>query len=273
MEIEVEMPTPQGFSRITAGTFLMGSPEDEPGRRTNETQHEVTLKRDFFLQRTTVTWAQWTKVRNWAIENGYTDLPNGSKGSLGDARNNDQNPVTTVSWYDAVKWLNAWSEREGLDVVYRVDGNVYRTGERAPEIDLTANGYRLPKEAEWEYAARAGTKTAFYTGEITHPDFDDPRDPALDEAGWYADNSDTGQGQQIHPVGQKQPNAWGLYDMHGNVWEFCSDKYDQHQTFRVIRGGSWYNNAGYCRAAIRIRYKPDIRTNGNGFRPARSSVE
>lgn len=279
-------PSPTGFSLIPAGTFIMGSPEDERGRAADETQHQVTLTRSFYLQRTEVTWAQWNEVRNWAIDHGYTDLPTGQKGSHGDDRNSDQDPVTYVSWYDAVKWLNAWSEKEGLQAVYSVSGDVYRTGQSSPTINFTANGYRLPTESEWEYAARAGTTTAFYTGAITYTGTS-PVDPALDLAGWYGGNSDTGDGEKTHPVGQKQANAWGLYDMHGNIWEWCSDWNETYPgtvtdptdptgpssgTLRVLRGGSWSRSARNCRAANRDGHFPAFRFLNYGFRPARSSV-
>jgi formylglycine-generating enzyme required for sulfatase activity len=277
-------PAPEGFALIPAGTFIMGSPADELGRDSDETQHQVTLTRDFFMQRTEVTWAQWNEVRNWALDHGYTDLSIGRKGSHGDERNSDQDPVTYVSWYDAVKWLNAWSEKEGLQTVYRVNGDIYRTGGSAPTIDLSANGYRLPTEAEWEYAARAGTTTAFFTGAITYTG-SSPVDPSLDLAGWYSGNSDTGDGKKTQPVGQKQANAWGLYDMHGNVWEWCSDRYSSTYpgtvtdptgpssgAYRVLRGGSGNNRAGSCRSADRGWSGPDDRSSSYGFRPARSSV-
>ena len=128
--------------------------------------------------------------------------------------------------------------------------------------------YRLPTEAEWEYACRAGTTTRFSCG--------DELDPAY---AWFGDNSDN----ETHPVGEKRPNAFGLYDMHGNVWEWCSDWYDGDYyggsppanptgpstgSYRVSRGGCWSLSAKYCRSAIRYRYRPDYRTYSLGFRVA-----
>lgn len=201
---------PEGYSLIPAGTFTMGSPQSEPGRFSNETQHSVTLTRSFYLQQTEVTKAQWDAVRAEGAARGYTDLPPGRNGYNGDA--SGRHPVTEVSWYDVVKWLNLKSELEGLTPCYTVSGSTYKTGQSSPVYDTSANGYRLPTEAEWEYACRAGTTTAFYTGAITHTDTS-PLDPNLVRAGWYGGNS----GFKTHRVGGKEANAWGLNDMHGNV--------------------------------------------------------
>ncbi len=275
----------EGFVRIPAGTYVRGSPEDEPGRFSDEgPQHSVTVSRDFYLAATPVTWAEWNEVRDWALANGYTDLVEGRRGSHGNDRNTPNDPVTMVSWWDAVKWSNARSQMEGRRPVYYTSSgfgaaNVLRTGEPELYVDWNANGYRLPTEAEWEYAARAGTETAFYTGAITRTGWS-PVDPNLDEAGWFWGNS----GERTHPVGQKQPNAWGLYDMHGNVWEWCwdvwdSDWYNRDQasgsdprgpaagSFRVFRGGCWSSLAGFCRSATRAGVIPAARYNNMGFRP------
>jgi formylglycine-generating enzyme required for sulfatase activity len=143
-------------------------------------------------------------------------------------------------------------------------------------VGLDCQGYRLPTEAEWEYAARAGTQTAFHTGGITDTVCNDPN---LDAAGWYCGNS----GDRTHRVGEKQANAWGLYDMHGNVFEWVQDWYAEYPAgaavdpvgpaagvYRVTRGGPWGSNAQYARAADRNGYSPVNRGNYIGFRPARS---
>jgi formylglycine-generating enzyme required for sulfatase activity len=271
---------PNGFVRIPPGTFVMGSPEDEPGRRVNETQHEVTLTRFYWLQRTEVTGAQWTALRAWALENGYPDLPLGRNGSA--ASDCGQHPVTAVSWYDVVKWLNAWSERDGRVPCYTVDGEIYRSGVfDAVECDFDAGGYRLPSEAEWEYACRAGSTAAFHSGPVMHPRRS-PLDPNLDRIGWYAANSD-GTTQQ---VGLKQPNAHGLHDMSGNVWEWCWDWHDDYGDgprvdpvgaaagpYRASRGGSWGNEASRCRSAHRPEHATDGRFTRVGFRPARTCAQ
>ena len=163
------------------------------------------------------------------------------------------------------------SDLEGLPRCYADDDGRTFAG-------LDCQGYRLPTEAEWEYAARAGTQTAFYTGEITQTDCDTV-DPNLNAAGWYCGNA----GGATHPVGQKQPNAWGLYDMHGNVWEWVHDWDGDYPAGdavdplgpaagdnRVRRGGLWLSDAQYARAAFRNSLNPDNGSaNALGFRPAR----
>jgi formylglycine-generating enzyme required for sulfatase activity len=158
-----------------------------------------------------------------------------------------QLPVESLPWLDAVSFCNALSESEGLTPVYRVDGET-------AEWEQAADGYRLPTEAEWEHACRAGTTAARY-GE-------------LDEIAWYRGNSD----ERIHEVQGKRPNAWGLYDMLGNVWEWCWDFYDPevYGTYRVLRGGGWFDEPWSCRASVRRRTHPTSRLDDLGFRPART---
>ncbi|MEV6279376.1 formylglycine-generating enzyme family protein [Nocardia sp. NPDC051832] len=156
-------------------------------------------------------------------------------------------PVESVSWADAVRFCNALSDRAGLKPVYLLlDDDV--------QWDSTADGYRLPTEAEWEYACRAGS-----TG---------PRYGELDEIGWYRGNSSG----HPHEVGGKLPNSWGLYDMLGNVWEWCWDYYDTevYGSYRVLRGGGWFDEHWSCRASVRRRSHPSLRIEDTGFRVARS---
>lgn len=273
--------TPIRFIRIPAGTFTMGSPPDEPGRYEREgPQHSVTITQDFYLTETPVTWNQWIKIRQWAAANGYTEIPIGYKGSHGDHRNSGNEPATMASWWDAVHWLNAWSEMDGRTPVYYSspdfgEENILRTGGPV-YADWSANGYRLPTEAEWEYACRAGTTTAYYTGPITYTG-NEPLDTNLDRAGWYGGNSD----QRSQPVALKEANAWGLYDMHGLVWEWCwnySESYSStaktdprgpvEGTNRIRRGGSWTHDANRSRSAFRVISAPFGRLNYTGFRPA-----
>jgi formylglycine-generating enzyme len=161
----------------------------------------------------------------------------------------DQLPVESVSWWDAIRFCNALSGREGMTPAYhlRADDTV--------EWDGSADGYRLPTEAEWEHACRAGT-----TG---------PRYGPLDAIAWYRDNSDG----RIQAVGGKQPNPWGLYDMLGNVWNWCWDLYDAevYGTYRVLRGGGWADEHWSCRASVRRRSHPTFRIDDVGFRIARST--
>ena len=171
-----------------------------------------------------------------------------------------------VSWFDCVEYCNALSEKEGLDPVYVREGETV-TWDRAKI------GYRLPTEAEWEFACRAGSGTAFCNGEITELWCED--EPNLAQVGWYCANA----AGETQPVKGKEPNAWGLHDMHGNVWEWCWDFYDIYPAgsaedpagaafglARVFRGGSWTNNARLCRSAYRYRYIPEFKHNTIGFR-------
>ncbi|MBC8084634.1 MAG: SUMF1/EgtB/PvdO family nonheme iron enzyme [Hymenobacter sp.] len=157
-------------------------------------------------------------------------------------------PVETVSWRDAVTFCNLLSADAGLPPYYDENG--------AGEIvfDGAADGYRLPSEAEWEYACKAGTKEIRY-GELA-------------QIAWYKDNS----GGSTQPVGLKAPNAWGLYDMLGNVWEWCSDMYDEqvYGSYRILRGGGWFDEARSCLATNRRRSHPmALKIDDLGFRVAR----
>lgn len=162
----------------------------------------------------------------------------------------DRLPVEGVSWWDAVSFCNALSRHEGLTPAYHL-----RPGAGTAGWDTSADGYRLPAEAEWEHACRAGT-----TG---------PRYGRLDEVAWYRGNSD----ERIHPVGGKRPNAWGLYDMLGNAWDWCWDVYDAevYGAYRVLRGGGWADEHWSCRASVRRRSHPTFRIEDVGFRIARSA--
>ena len=173
----------------------------------------------------------------------------------------DDRPVEQVSWLDAVAFCNRLSEREGLRPCYGADGVLVAGGD----------GYRLPTEAEWEYACRARSTTRFHFG-------DNPA--ALGKNAWFAGNSD----DETHPVGQWPANAFGLRDMHGNVREWCFDWFDSlyyrmedmndpsgplKAAFRVIQGGGWRSGPRNCRSAFRRRRKPDFRGSFLGFRVAR----
>ncbi|MGC7099577.1 formylglycine-generating enzyme family protein [Amycolatopsis lurida] len=165
------------------------------------------------------------------------------------AARGDRLPVESVSWLDAVRFCNALSERDGVTPVYRLEADAEDV-----EWDTGADGYRLPTEAEWEHACRAGS-----TG---------PRYGPIDQIGWYRGNS----GERVHEVGGKRPNAWGLYDTLGNVWEWCWDVYDAevYGTYRVLRGGGWFDEHWSCRASVRRRSHPTFRVDDVGFRLARS---
>jgi formylglycine-generating enzyme required for sulfatase activity len=187
-------------------------------------------------------------------------------------------PVEQVSWYDAIVFCNKLSMLDGLSPAYRISGSTDPAAWgtvptsrnwtwNAVEIVAGSNGYRLPTEAQWEYACRAGTTTAYNSGATIS-----------DNTGWYRVNS----GSRTHGVGEKPANAWGLYDMHGNVWEWCWDWYgtyaSEKQTdpggavsgdFRVARGGSWSDDGRYLRSAFRCYDFPYGRYYDFGFRLVR----
>ena len=231
---------------IEPGTFMMGSPEDELGRRDDEVQHQVTLTQGYWLGKYEVTQAQYEAVTG----------ENPSRFIGADL------PVECVSWDDAMAFCAKLTERE-------------KTAGRLPE----GYEYTLPTESQWEYACRAGTTTALNSGKNLS---DKVECPEMDEVGWYGYNSD----DKTHPVGQKQPNAWGLYDMHGNVYEWCLDWYGAYPASsvtdpkgassgsdRVIRGGSWFSDALNCRSAYRDGSYPDYSWFSFGFRVALAPVQ
>jgi formylglycine-generating enzyme required for sulfatase activity len=216
---------------IPAGKFIMGSPANEALRQDDETPHEVTIKRPFYMGKYTVTQEQYEKVMG--------KNPSQFKGA--------KNPVEMVSWNDAQDFCQKLSTSSGKIV-------------------------RLPAEAEWEYACRAGSTTAYCFGDTENE---------LALCGWYIKNN-THNGiidGTTHPVGEKKPNAFGLYDMHGNVWEWCQDWLGSYPTgtvtdptgpatgaSRVLRGGSWRDPAAYCRAAFRDDGTSDGLVRHDGFR-------
>ena len=197
---------------------------------------------------------------------------------MGGEPTNPQLPERYVSWDMAVQFCNALSLQEGLTPAYTIHG---------PNGDVTwhqgANGYRLPTEAEWEYACRSGSTTAFANGPLTGSIYCTPVCDNLDAMGWYCGNRTWEQGPA--EVGQKQANEWGLYDMHGNVWEWVwcglrtytsSPQVDPVHDVgpganRVIRGGAWNFLAQYCRSAYRLYDVPGIVISSLGFRPVRST--
>jgi formylglycine-generating enzyme required for sulfatase activity len=214
----------------------------------------------FQIGRCEVTLGEWKEVRDWAVNNnkGYDMVGEGGTFPYGSA---DNFPVVNVSWYDAVKWCNARSEKEGLTPVYRKDGTTYKAGQVAPTVNSTADGYRLPSEKEWEWAARGGvsSRNFTYSGSNT-----------ISEVGWTYENSSYGTSYGTKAVGTKAANELGIYDMSGNVWEWCEDFRNDH-SFRQVRGGSWDDNAGIAAVISRFSLFPDWRSTIYGFRVARSS--
>jgi formylglycine-generating enzyme required for sulfatase activity/ketosteroid isomerase-like protein len=233
------------FVRIPAGSFMMGSGDDDRDAGAAEKpRHRVTITRPFYLARHEVTLTQWEAVMgnspfNSRRSNPYYDLP-----GMAERLRKPSNPAT-VSWNDAQAFIQRLNEREGH------------------------RRYRLPTEAEWEYAARAGTTTTYSFGDDVQQ---------LGRYAWYGEDFASGA---THPVGQKLPNAWGLYDVHGNVWEWVQDRYSDAYyanspasdppgpasgTSRTVRGGSWHVTSGSWRSAFRKPYDPDYRGISIGFR-------
>ncbi len=261
----VDGGAPEGYVRIEAGEFWMGSQVGELGRDVDETYRRVRISRPFLMKATEVTQAEW---RALMLNNP----------SSFDACGDDC-PVETVNWYEAAAYCNARSRAEGLEVCYMLADCVRAPGDgmecsQVEPVGADCGGYRLPTEAEWEYAARAGTDTAFHSGDISQTGCG--ADPNLEAVGWYCGNSD----DTTHPVASKLPNAWGLYDVHGNVSEWTEDwlafDYEGFEPVppefaeRVFRGGSWKSNPMGARAARRPSSRPGDRFDFLGFRVARS---
>jgi hypothetical protein len=205
----------------------------------------------FHVGKYEVQWSEWQSARTWALTHGYAMGAGAGAGA--------EHPVTHVSWYDILKWCNARSEQEGLAPVYTVGGAPYRMGEVVPDVSASAHGYRLPSEKECEFAARGGVSTQGYTYSGSND---------INAVAWYDGNS----GGATHAVGTKLANELGLFDLSGNVWEWCFDVYSGSN--RVLRGGSWDSVAGICRAADRYfnGYPGDQGSRALGFRVVRSLV-
>jgi formylglycine-generating enzyme required for sulfatase activity len=242
--IAIAQAPPEGLVLVKGGRFLMGTEwtaaDEKPVR-------EVWLS-SFFIAKYEVTQREWREVM-------------GSQPSLGFGVG-DAYPIYNLNWYEALEYCNRRSMKEGLTPCYAGSG-------AALSCSFSANGYRLPTEAEWEFAARGGTLSRDYR-------FSGAND--IDPVGWYAGNS----GGSTHPVGTKAPNELGLYDMSGNVWEWCWDWYGEYLsrtqsdpkgpasgTDRVNRGSSWDYGGVFGRVTLRIHYRPEYRNRNLGFRVVR----
>ncbi len=245
-----------GTGNVTLTIFIAAAPVSsmvtvQGGTLVTSNGLNGTVVSTFQIGKYEVTWAKWQEVRDWAVNNGYADLAGVGYGSAGD------HPVRYVNWSDVVKYCNARSEWEGLVPVYRVAGAVYRSGQSRPDLQSGANGYRLPSDAEWEWAARGGISSRGYT-------YSGSNDP--NAVAWTYENSSDG----TKAVGTKAANELGIYDMSGNVQEWCEDLLEG--SGRRIRGGHWKYYAND--AAVVIRERSDFdwfnRRDTDGFRVARS---
>jgi formylglycine-generating enzyme required for sulfatase activity len=260
----------------------MGSPDGkgkdkaEKQRDTDEAPHEVCFSRDWFVLKTEVTQAMWEALMGtepWSFKDCGPDCP-----------------VEKVSWFDAVAYTNRLSAAHGLDPCYDLSacsGTPGTEGYKCTAVPwrkgLACTGFRLPTEAEWEYMARAGTRTRFSLGDCVSTD------QVNFDGNYPAEGCDEGKYRRRPvPAGSLPANAWGLNEVHGNVWEWCWDRYGQDYggdvtdplgkdelvmksgSDRVGRGGSWYDGARACRAADRGGGDPGYRNGDLGFRPARS---
>ena len=231
--------------KIKAGSFIMGSPGSESGKDSKEKQHRVTLTRGFWLGKYEVTQGQWKAVME-------TNPSSNKEG--------DNYPVEQVSWHDAKKFCAKLNKQYAgkLPQGYRFD---------------------LPTEAQWEYACRAGTIALLNNAKNVTSEMGVC--PNVDAVGWYRENSS----RTTHDHGRKRPNTWGLYDMHGNVWEWCNDWHGNYSgdatdptgpsngSKRIIRGGSWRSLAGDCTSARRGFLPPYYRDSDIGFRLALVPVQ
>ena len=292
------------WCRIPAGCFMMGSPTTEACHEScigKETQHQVTLTHGLELQHTEVTLGQFKALMGY---NPSEFGPNGTTGNKGKCAALDC-PVERVSWHEMTAYCNALSKQSGLTPCYADQGSGktcttdkycgskevcqnktscirYEPGSKfVGQAIYTCEGYRLPTEAEWEYAYRAGTTTAYYSGKNVGSlcKACSTKDTNADSIGWYCYNAS----KQTHEVGKKTANAWGLHGQAGNVREWCHDEYLKDLgtaeaidpvvsgSYRVLRGGSWGGDARHMRAVCREGHAPVNRGNGVGFRCVRSS--
>ena len=279
------------MAQIPAGSFLMGNSTNAAEGNTVELPVHTVYLTAFYMDRYEVTEGLWTDVRAWGLTHGYADLPVGAGEGL-------THPVHSISWYSIVKWCNARSEREGLTPVYFTNDAqtvIYKTGSvnvTNAQVKWSANGYRLPTEAEWERAVRGGASVHRFpwtnVETITHSQAnyfsaaDLPYD--ISPTRMFHPTYKLKRPPYTNPVGAFAPNGYGLYDMAGNVWEWCWDWYGSTYystspntdpqgplpgSDRVIRGGCWFELAFSCRSAGRYNILPTVNVDCVGFRAVR----
>ena len=267
---------------ISPGSFTMGSPPKERGRQDDELQHKVRISQPFLLGRWEVTQEQYHKIMK-TNPSYFAPKGGGNKILMTDAT--QKYPVEKVSWYDAIDFCNRLSQQDGYPPYYKIE-KVFKPNNSITAAKVTiigGNGYRLPTEAEWEYACRAGTPTLFHFGTSTKQNHANVKSQLQKGAygirrGWKSLNRTTDAGS--YPA-----NTWGLYDMHGNVAEWCWDYYDRDYyvkspeidptgpatgKHRVVRGGSWLTADHLCRSASRFPIDPGQANYTTGFRVARN---
>ena len=248
--------------KVEGGFFSMGSNDEYRGK--DELPIHIVKIEDFYISKYEVTQGEYKVIMK-------------KTPSYGDYGIGSNYPVNNVNWYNAVEYCNALSKKEGLTPCYTIDKNsndsnnksIYDDLKWLVVCDFSANGYRLPTEAEWEYASKGGAKSNNYIYSGSND---------IDKVAWNDNNSEG----SCHSVGTKASNELGLYDMSGNVWEWCWDWYDEYsseavsdpqgvssQSSRVKRGGYWDNHRNYCRMANRSKSTPSNQSNGIGFRLVR----
>ena len=252
-------PAPSGMVTIPGGSNSGTDPDFGTYSLTVST---------FYMDRTEVTKAQWDTVYNWAVTHGYSFSNSGQ----GKASNH---PVQTVNWYDCVKWCNARSQMEGKTPCYTVSGSTYKTGESAPSCNFNVNGYRLPTNTEWEYAARGGLSSRrFPWGNTINHNYANYRangsaysyDTSPYSTYTFHPSYAVGGSPYTSPVGSFSSNGYGLYDMSGNIWEWCWDASD---SYRYIRGGGWLDYPYGARCGHAYWRSPDYEHISGGFRAVR----
>lgn len=290
-----QSPDPGSYIKLPAGTFWMGSAYEDFGSHANERpRHLVTLTHDFYIKSSEVTNHEFVVLAQWAHDNGYISVSNDwIRDEIGNdyllevnqeggevfydngafSYINPNHPVTGIPWKCAAAYCDWLNLEQGIQLAFNHSN--WQCNDNDP---YNAEGYRLPCDAEWEYACRAGTTTGFSNGPCTNLECEDP---ILDEIGWYCGNS----GGSSHPVGSLVPNSWDIYDMHGNAAEWVYDwlyAYSSEHAvdpvgppdgnYKTRRIGSWSTYARYSRSAFRAGTSPSS-GGSSGIRPVKTSID